>query len=83
MSKVLTIAFTEYLNAVRSKAFIVGIIMMPIMMGAGLIMQVLSESNVDIQERKFAVLDNSGELYSVLEAALEDRKLDNLRRDQS
>ena len=73
MSKIMTIGWTEYLSAVRSKAFIIGIIMMPIMMGGGLIAEYLSQTNVDIQERKFAVLDESGEMFEILEAALELR----------
>jgi len=73
MSKIMTIGWTEYLSAVRSKAFIIGIIMMPIMMGGSLIAKYLSESNVDLQERKFAILDESDGMYELLEAALEVR----------
>ena len=35
MNKILRVAITEYLNAVRSKAFIIGIIMLPVFMFGG------------------------------------------------
>jgi ABC-2 type transport system permease protein len=73
VSKVARIATTEYLNAVRSKAFIIGVILMPVMMGGGLIANVLAERSVDLRERKFAVLDESGRMYARLAAAIEER----------
>ena len=73
MSKILRIATTEYLNAVRSKAFIIGVILMPVMMGGGLIAQILAEKSVDLRERKFAVLDETGRMYDRLADAIEER----------
>lgn len=66
MSRILRIATTEYLNAVRSKAFLIGIIMMPILMGGGLIANVIAEESQDLRDREVAVLDHTGRLYDVL-----------------
>ena len=68
MRKIWTIARTEYLNAVRSKAFIIGIILLPVMMSGSLIVGRLTKGNTDIRPRKLAVVDQSGWLASKIEA---------------
>ncbi len=73
MSKVLSIATTEYLNAVRSKAFVIGVVLMPVLMAGGLIAHVIAEQSVDLRDRKFAVVDGTGRLYPALEEALAQR----------
>jgi len=78
LSKVLCVGRTEYLNHVRSKAFIIGIIMMPIMMGAGAIASLIAEENVDLTERNFAVVDHTGVLYETLVEAAESRNRDEV-----
>lgn len=69
MSKVIAIARSEYLQAVRSKAFLVGLLLMPLMMGGSLVANVLLADQVDLSERGCAVVDPTGELWPVLEAA--------------
>lgn len=73
MSKVWIIARTEYLNAVRSKAFIIGIIMMPILMVGSIAVQRVARDKIDIRERRFAVWDQSGLLYPALVKAADLR----------
>lgn len=73
MYKVFAIARTEYLNAVRSKAFIIGIILMPLLMSGGIIANKLAEDSVDITDRTFGVIDPAGRLYPVIEAQAEER----------
>ncbi len=62
MNKILTIAFTEYGNAIRSKAFIVGLLAMPVMMGLMIAVPHLTKDKVDLSDRRFAVVDFSGQL---------------------
>ena len=45
MNKILRVALTEYLNAVRSKAFIIGIIMLPVFMFGGVLVARLAKDN--------------------------------------
>src|SRR5213592_1256981 len=59
MRKVLVIALREYLAAVRSKAFIIGIILMPVLMSAGIIAQVLLHDQVDLTPKRFAIVDRT------------------------
>ncbi|MCP3915888.1 MAG: ABC transporter permease [bacterium] len=73
MNKILAIARAEYLQAVRSKAFLIGLFGMPILLGGGLLFQVAMQDQVDLRERRCAVFDPSGELWPVLEAAANGR----------
>jgi ABC-2 type transport system permease protein len=66
MSKVLRVARTEYLNAVRSKAFIIGLIMLPVFMLGGIIIPQLLKDKVDIKDRRLAVWDQTGRLHAFL-----------------
>lgn len=68
MSKVLHIAWTEYLNAVRSKAFIMGVIMLPVFMFGGLALQHLVKDKVDLREKRFAVIDKTGRFFPMIQA---------------
>ena len=73
MNKILRVAITEYLNAVRSKAFIIGIIMLPVFMFGGILVTNLAKNKVDLKDRRFAVLDHSENLYSVIATKAKDR----------
>lgn len=73
MRKIWTVAKTEYLNAIRSKAFIIGIILLPVMMSGSLIVGKLTKDKVDIRPRKLAVVDQTGWLAPKLEARAKTR----------
>jgi ABC-2 type transport system permease protein len=57
--KIFIIAAREYRVAVRSKAFIVTLVLMPVLMGASAGVQVLFKKFEDTREKKFAVVDRS------------------------
>lgn len=78
MSKVLAIARAEYLQSVRSKAFVVGVLLMPLMMGGSALVQVLLGDRVDLSDRRCAVVDPTGELWPVLAAAAEARNAEGI-----
>jgi ABC-2 type transport system permease protein len=59
MRKVLVIALREYLAAVRSKAFIVGIIMMPVLMSGAAVAQFFLGDQVDLTPKRFAIVDRT------------------------
>lgn len=69
MRKVLTIAIREYFAMVGTKAFIISIVMMPILMLGGLIAMELLQSVGQVRERTIAVIDHTGQLFSALENA--------------
>jgi ABC-2 type transport system permease protein len=72
MRKVLAIAAREYNAAVRTKSFVISLIVLPIMMGGGLLVQFLLKNYVDTRPRTFAVVDRSpgGQLAVLLNAAV-------------
>ena len=63
------VAGAEFSNLVRTKAFIISIVLMPVLMGGAIGIQVLLEERVDTKVRRFAVLDRSGGFYSTIEQA--------------
>lgn len=69
MRKILAIAKAEYLVAVRSKAFLVGVIMTPVFMLGGIVSQRLLGERVDKTDRRCAVVDRSGLLLPTIQAA--------------
>ena len=69
MNRVFTVAQMEFLTLVRTKAFIIGILMMPVLMAVSVIFQVYAARDVDTEDRKVAVIDHSGALYDTLAAA--------------
>jgi ABC-2 type transport system permease protein len=75
MRKVLTIAVREYKAAVLTKAFLIGLAMMPILMGGSIVIQWLFKDVRSVEEKKFAVIDRTpgGELFSELKKHAEER----------
>ena len=59
MHKILAVARREYNAAVRTKAFLISLLLMPLLMGGSALMQVLLKDQVDIQEKRFAVIDRT------------------------
>src|SRR5687768_6615003 len=66
--KVWTVAVTEFLQAVRSKAFLIGVALLPTIGIISALVPKFVGDEVDKQERKVAVVDASGRLYPMLSA---------------
>jgi ABC-2 type transport system permease protein len=75
MHKMLTVARREYNAAVRTKAFLISVFLLPLMMGGSVLMQVLLKDQVDLQEKRFAVIDRTPDerLVRALLAAADKR----------
>lgn len=71
MNKIFVVAKNEYLIAVTSKAFLIGVIMMPIFMGGALVVQYLTKDQVDLSDRKIAIVDETGRLFESIQTASE------------
>lgn len=78
MHKLWVIARREYRVTVQTKAFIIAVVLMPILMGGGVGVQVLMEGRVDTGDKKIAVLDLSGRTYATLAQAVEKRNRDDI-----
>ena len=68
MRKVLVISWREYLASVRSKAFVISLVIMPVFMGGSILVQELLKGVKDTQKKHFAVVDRTpGEkLYAAI-----------------
>ncbi len=68
MNKIRIIASTEFASAVRTKAFLVGIFLMPLLLIGSIVLQTVVADRVDTKPRRFAVVDRSGVLYPTIRA---------------
>ncbi|MGH7178060.1 MAG: hypothetical protein ACREJC_11825, partial [Tepidisphaeraceae bacterium] len=75
MRKTLVIAVREYFAAVKSKAFVISLVLMPVMMTGGIVVQRMAERIADTKLKKVAVIDRTaGEtLFQSLAQAAEKR----------
>jgi ABC-2 type transport system permease protein len=69
MRKVWVIAAREYLAAVKTKSFLIGIVLFPIMMSGGIVGQALFKDQIDRGPKQFAVVDRTAgqQFLSLLE----------------
>lgn len=68
MRRIITIAETEFNQLVRTKAFIIGILIVPVMMVAFISFMNYAEDHVDTTDRAVAVIDDTGVLFEGLAA---------------
>src|SRR3954471_3938414 len=75
MRKVLVIAAREYLAVVRSKAFFISLVLLPVMMFAPSLLERATRKVQDVRDRRFAVIDRTpGQaVYTKLGDAVETR----------
>lgn len=78
MRKIMQVARAEFFKALRTKGFIIGVILMPVLMGGGVIAMAIAENAKDVDDRAFAVVDRSGSLYEVLEQAAASYNADSI-----
>lgn len=72
MSRSLIVATTEFLTLVKTKAFIIGLLMLPVMIGVSVAFQVFAARNADVEDHPFAVIDHTGVLYDAIASAAEE-----------
>jgi len=73
MHKILRLAKREYLAAVRTKGFIIGILLAPVLMGGSGIGMALLKDRVDTTDKRVALVDRSGIIAEVLVEAANAR----------
>jgi ABC-2 type transport system permease protein len=83
MRKILLYARREYLAAVRTKGFIIGLIIAPVLMSGGFIAFLLLRDRVDVSDKRMAVVDHSGVVVESLIAAAEYRNSHELLDQQT
>lgn len=71
MSRILTVAHSEFTTLVRTKAFIIGLLLMPVITAGAIGFQVYAQRHSDREDHAVVVLDHTGVLTPALvEAAI-------------
>ncbi|MCF7826559.1 MAG: ABC transporter permease [Candidatus Marinimicrobia bacterium] len=78
MYKVFRLALREYLAAVRTKGFIIGLIMLPIFMSGSMIAMAVLKDHVDIRERRIVIVDETNQFRDMLQAAAAIRNSEHI-----
>lgn len=73
MQKILTIARREYQAMVATKAFLIGIAMMPVLMLGGTWIPGLLKGMEKAEDRRIAVVDGTGQLFDALKLVADQR----------
>ena len=69
MRKTIVVALRDYQAAVKTKAFLIGLLMMPLMFGGGILAQIVFRNNNDIRDKRVAVVDYTGQLFDRINQA--------------
>ncbi len=77
MRRIFLIAKRDYLASIRTKAFLIGLIVAPLMFGGGFIGVGLMRRKPDTADRKIAILDRTGKTAAAVAAAGDEKN----RRD--
>ena len=72
MRRIFTIAQSEFLTLVKTKAFIFGILMTPALMVGFITFMNYAEEHVDTTDRAIAIIDQTGVLYEPLARAADE-----------
>ena len=67
--KIWVVAATEFGSSVRTKAFIAGLLLLPLLAGSSILLQQFVMRRVDTRTRTVAVVDRTGELFPAIERA--------------
>ncbi len=73
MRKIIVTAVREYQAAVKTKAFIISLIALPIIWGGAFAVQILLKDRVDTRDKSIAVVDFSGKIADAVMATAERR----------
>jgi ABC-2 type transport system permease protein len=72
MDRILTIAASEFVTATRSKGFLLGLLLMPLIVVGSVVVQRAMAQQADRSERRVGVVDERGDLFAAIERAAEE-----------
>jgi ABC-2 type transport system permease protein len=81
--KILLIAKRDYLAAIRTKAFLVSLVIAPVIFGGGIMTSVIAQKRPDIRPRRIAILDRTGVAAGPVIASIERLNQMELRDPQT
>jgi ABC-type Na+ efflux pump permease subunit len=71
MRKIFVIALREYKAAVKTKSFIISLILVPVLMGGSMAVSILTQPKVDTDDKHFVFVDHSGLFSETLPGTVE------------
>ena len=80
MRKVLVISVREYIAAVKSKAFVITLVLMPVLMSLGIVAEEFLKKTIDTSDKKCAIVDRSGVLFDALSREAGRRNAEDIFR---
>lgn len=83
MDKIITLFKREYRAAVRTKSFIISLILVPILMGGGFLAMIIMEKNQDTNDKKVVVIDHTGMLAEPILAAVDLRNQNEIYDEET
>lgn len=78
MSKIFKLTKREYKASVKSKGFIIGLILAPIFMSGSMIAFMIFKDRVDVTDKKVAIIDRSGVIGESIIKAAENRNTNEI-----
>jgi ABC-2 type transport system permease protein len=66
MRRILIVAWFEFLSTVKRKAFLIGLVLVPLLLGLAIALQAAAEKSPSTAERRFAVVDRTGLFYDAI-----------------
>ncbi len=78
MRKIFILTLREYRTSVRTKSFIIGLLLAPVLMGGSMIVFMLLKDKVDINDKRIAIIDHSGIMADTLVKTAEYRNANEL-----
>ena len=73
LHKVFTIAKRDYITTVRTKAFVFGLVVAPVLFGGGSIAMSFLKGKPDLKDRHIAVIDHTGVVAGALASAVHEK----------
>lgn len=78
MRKVWVVAVREYLAAVQTKAFVISLVLMPVLMVGSIVAQKVLDKHVDVSDKRFALIDHTGQLGDHMLSAADARNQEQI-----
>ena len=73
MHKITTIAKRDYIATVRTKAFVFGLVVAPLLFGGGSIAMTFFKGQPDLKDRRVAIVDHTGVVAGPLVSAAREK----------
>src|ERR1035438_36604 len=83
LRNIMIVAKRDYIESVKTKAFLFGLIVAPILFGSGFIGIALMKNKPDIAERRVAVVDRSGVAADTVIATIREKNEHDLNDKDS